>query len=262
MAFQKKKGIFAKKIQRAYRKKRAVKPKVNKFIRPKYAEQVQYLKARVNYQLKETDFINVADGSMYNIQYQCPWQNVSATTTNRCYSKDFENMIGNNSTVIQPLYQRYKLTCIVYEFRRPKITYTSSDVPFYPTTMCGTQICHGKEVYAPNSSTGVVEPVANLAPRIIHSTPSNWTEAVDNLSSQFHIHGFKTAFKRVWKPATPYEKRWRDYTNGDREIPTGSLYISLKDQMALPERTGTTIPGDSVLFDVTATIYMAFKKRL
>lgn len=262
MAFQKKKGIFAKKIQRAYRKKRATKPKMGKYVKPRYAEQIQYLKARVNYSLKENDFINVADGSMYNIQYQCPWQNVSATTTNRCYSKDFENMIGNNSSVIQPLYQKYKLNCIVYEFRRPKIAAQGSDNVFQPTTMFGTQICHGKEVYAPNSSTGVVEPVANLAPRIVHTSPSNWSEAVDNLGSQFHIHGYSSSFKRVWKPATPYEKRWRDYTNGDKEIPTGSIYLSFKDQMGVPERTGTTISGETILLEVVATVYMAFKKRL
>lgn len=265
MAIYKKRSA-AKKIQRAFRRKRFARKKA--IVRkPLYPENTNYLKSRVNFSIKAGDLTLNPDGSAYFNIYQCPWQNVSTTTNNLVYSRDFENMIGNSAASVIPLYQRYKLNCIVYEIRRPQLATTptgsiGNQTSFHPNqNMWGTQVLHSKVVYAPDAVTGVVQPTQLLSPKVELNFPSNWNESVDNLSKMFHVHGYKSYEKRIWKPLTPYEKRWRDYSFGDRELACGGLHLRSKSMFIGPDLTGV-IPNDQVIWDVTATIYMSFNKRL
>ena len=269
----------ANKIKSAYRSYRGRRP----YLARRLISGGNYIvkKVRLNKTLTfsnlKTIGANPQDPKRFEI-YFAPWANVEtvAPTTNPApagstfgranlfYHQDFNDMFTGNRE-----YNMFRLRGVYMEIRRPKvlIDYRNGgqvvqefhDSVNHPW---GTEILHTKDEIVADTTTGVLQPVINNVNwgRTI-AAPSTWSEAIDD-GSRFKVtHG--NYQKRVWKPATPAERKWR-FTNPGVELEhsTGGITLMLREGWPIPYVEGPVYQPTQIMFDIVATVYMEFKTRI
>lgn len=253
MAFTKKRVFKKKAVKRPYKKKAVKKMPIYRNV----SSNVLTIKCRVPFELKYSDFNLRPDNSIAFDFVNAPWRNLSVTTNNRLYNSDF--------VAVLPLYQQYRLAKVEYCLRRPKQflnQQTGGDIITSPLESMGTEILHSRMVMAADATTNVVQGTANLQPRMILQEPVTWKEAVDNQSSRFHIHGYKTFVKRTWLPGTPFEKLWRNRdTSVDQDHACGGLHICIKNKAIIPELTALVPTSAQVMVEGYADVYVNYCRR-
>lgn len=223
------------------------------------------LKVRMSRTIQARDMVTTSsDGSRYCNIYFCPSRNISTSFAggfcNLFYHPDFES--------IQALYQQYRVTCIVMKFDRPDqyITDTNGASNFLrvPNHEWGTQILHTRQVYKPDNVTGSIQTATDVQPRVVLYHPTTYKECVDDGARRFQVcPHWRRSVTRVYKPSTPFEKRYVNRLYDDTELSKGGIHIRIKDgNDGQPSVSGLNQSPTQVLFNITATVYMAFKERL
>ena len=222
------------------------------------------LKVRMSRTIQARDMVTTSsDGSRYCNIYFCPSRNITTAFSggqcNLFYHPDFES--------IQTLYQQYKVTCVVIKLDRPDqyvIDTNSDNYLREPNHEWGTQILHARTVYKPDTTLNAVQTATDLTPRVILYHPTTYKECVDDGARRFHIcPHWRKSVTRTYKPSTQFEKRWVNRLYDDTELAKGGMHIRIKDGNAgQPSIPGLNQSPQQVLFNITATVYMAFKERL
>lgn len=237
-------------IQSAYRKRR---PYKKKGIYKNVSSNIQSIKVRVPFEIRRDEMTkNSADNSLRFSFVNSPWRNVSTTSQNRLFSNDFLLVMG--------LYQQYKLARVNYVIRRP-LQYLSNSSVVAPTESFGTQVLHSRQVITANGTTNIVEGSTAITQSILLTEPTTWTEAVDNQSTTFHVHGYKRSCNRTWLPGSPFEKRWRNKNvTTDQELASGGLLLMIKSESIIPNAAGTPANAQ-IMFEGYADVFMNYCRR-
>lgn len=266
MVFYKKRATAAKKIQRAARRKFVAKRKP--IPRMPRSGNTDSIKVRMSRSILRSDMLSSPDDSLYCNIFFLPSKNVSTTFTsgqaNLFYHADFQ-ALGN-------LYELYKVSCIVMEFKRPDVwikqpaTGTGEDNWIKcPTQEWGTEILHTRQVFKPDALTGSMQTVSDLTPRQTIYYPTSYREAVDDGAQRFKTAGYKRNQKRIYKPSTYLEKKWKHRTLSDSELALGGIHCRIKNGIfAIPNVPveNASVRNEQVMFDVTATVYMSYSQRI
>jgi hypothetical protein len=194
-----------------------------------------------------------ADESLSFNFVNAPWRNVSTDAQNRLYDNDF--------VLAMNLYQQYKLARVDYTIRRPSQWAASGQGIIKPSQSFGTQVLHTRQVMTANGTTGSVESTAAISQHILTTSPTSWKEAVDNQSTTFHVHGYKTQCKRTWLPGCYFEKRWRNKNVGtDQELASGGLLLLVKQEYLVPE-VATNLNAAQIMFEGYADVFINYCRR-
>lgn len=223
------------------------------------------LKVRMTRTITYGDMQSSTDGSRYCNLFFCPMHNVSTTfsggSANLFYHPDFETMSA--------LYQQYKVTCVVLKFSRPDIwikdsTNANNQFIKMPTQEWGSQILHSRIVNKPDANTGSMQLQADLQPRVQIYAPASYAEAVDDGARRFKIvPNYKRTETRVYKPSTFYEKKWVNKLYDDPELAKGGMHLRIKKgNEPMGALTHFDQDPSQTIYDITATVYMAFKERI
>lgn len=250
--------FFKKRTNPKKRARRPVKRKVARIPR-NVSGNFFTLRCRVPFTIKRSHMSSLDAGELVFNMVHAPWRNLDTGTQNMLYHEDFTKLLT--------LYQNYKLGRIDYTIRRPKqwVNQNQSaggDMIIQPTIECGSQVLHSVQMMAADNVTNVVQGSVNYVPRVLLRTPSSWKEAVDNQDRRFHVHGYKTHFKRTWLPSTRFEKRYRSTTiETDQDIACGGLCLMCKDDSLVPEFNYESPENDQVMFEGFADVYMNYCRR-
>lgn len=246
-------------IQSAFRRRRRrFAPKKLKGIYSNVSSNVLTIKCRIPFAIRYDETIpqasnQVQDGSRHFNFLNAPWRNLNTTTVNRLYNPDFVAALQ--------LYQMYRLARVEYTIRRPKQYLSTGQTVIGPTESCGTEMLHTYLGNAADSTTTEIQSTAAILPRINTNMPTTWQEGVDNQSSRFHIHGYKTQFKRTWLPSTPFEKKFRNKEIAqDQDICFGGLHLRIKNAALIPNAAGTP-QNAQIMFEGFADVWMNYSRR-
>ena len=249
-------------IQNAFRrrlKKAGVTaPPKKKGIYRNVSSNILTIKCRVPFAIRYDETIpqaanQVQDGSRHFNFLHAPWKNLDVTTINRLYNADFVAALQ--------LYQMYRLARVDYTIRRPKQWLSTGSTAIAPTESCGSEVLHTYLGNAVDTTTSEIQSTSAILPRINTNMPTTWQEGVDNQSSRFHIHGYKTHFKRTWLPSTPFEKKFRNKELAqDQELAFGGLHLRIKNAAIVPNAAGTPANAQ-IMFEGFADVYMNYSRR-
>ena len=169
------------------------------------------------------------------------------------------------------LYQKCRLARVYLDLQRPKMVSTgllgggaAGPLLFQPTSHLGVQNIQSRVNIAPAADDGILQPVGAFTQQGTATVPTSWRESVDSLSSKFCVLKDRKNVKLGWKPSTPFERRWIDFsqtTATDTDRPSGGIHFRFATKQPVPEISTFSYQPTQAILTGTATCTMLLRDR-